>query len=74
MSLWGFCTFLLDFLWGVCIIQVMEPFKRKIWDKFKAWKEESDGSTALLVEGARRIRKPTAVEDFPVDNVTIFER
>ena len=42
----------------------MEIFKRKIWDKFKAWKEESDGHTALLVEGARRIGKSTAVEEF----------
>ncbi|MDD5812480.1 MAG: AAA family ATPase [Treponema sp.] len=42
----------------------METFKRKIWDKFKAWKEESDGHTALLVEGARRIGKSTAVEEF----------
>ena len=42
----------------------MEPFKRKIWDKFKEWKEESDGQTALLVEGARRIGKSTAVEEF----------
>ena len=42
----------------------METFKRKIWEKFKAWKEESDGHTALLVEGARRIGKSTAVEEF----------
>lgn len=42
----------------------MEPFKRKILDKFKAWKNESDGHTALLVEGARRIGKSTAVEEF----------
>jgi predicted AAA+ superfamily ATPase len=40
----------------------METFKRKIWEKFKAWKEESDGHTALLVEGARRIGKSTAKE------------
>ena len=45
----------------------METFKRKIWDKFKAWKEESDGHTALLVEGARRIGKSTAVEEFAKD-------
>jgi predicted AAA+ superfamily ATPase len=42
----------------------VETFKRKIWEKFKAWKEESDGHTALLVEGARRIGKSTAVEEF----------
>lgn len=39
-------------------------FKRKIYDKFLEWKKESDGKTALLVEGARRIGKSTVVEDF----------
>ena len=28
--------------------------KRKIYDKLLEWKNESDGNTALLVEGARR--------------------
>lgn len=39
-------------------------FKRKIYDKLKQWKEESDGKTALLIEGARRIGKSTVVEEF----------
>lgn len=39
-------------------------FKRKIYDKFLLWKEESGGKTALLVEGARRIGKSTIVEEF----------
>lgn len=39
-------------------------FKRKIYDKFLEWKENSDGKTALLVEGARRIGKSTIVEEF----------
>lgn len=39
-------------------------FKRKIYDKLKQWKEESDGRTALLVEGARRVGKSTIVEEF----------
>ncbi|MBO4532116.1 MAG: ATP-binding protein [Treponema sp.] len=42
----------------------MKTFRRKIWDSFKQWKQESNGSTALLVEGARRIGKSTAVEEF----------
>ena len=50
----------------------METFKRKIWEKFKAWKEESDGHTALLVEGARRIGKSTAVEEFSKRNMNIY--
>ena len=32
-------------------------FKRKIYDKLLEWKNESDGKTALLIEGARRIGK-----------------
>lgn len=39
-------------------------FKRKIYDKFLEWKKNSDGKTALLVEGARRIGKSTVVEEF----------
>lgn len=39
-------------------------FKRKIYDKLLEWKKESDGHTALLVEGARRIGKSTVVEEF----------
>ena len=39
-------------------------FKRKIYDKFLEWKKKSDGKTALLVEGARRIGKSTIVEEF----------
>lgn len=39
-------------------------FKRKIYDKFLEWKKNSDGKTALLVEGARRIGKSTTVEEF----------
>ncbi len=39
-------------------------FKRKIYDKLLEWKRESDGRSALLVEGARRIGKSTIVEEF----------
>ena len=39
-------------------------FKRKIYDKLIKWKEESKGSTALLIEGARRIGKSTVAEEF----------
>lgn len=39
-------------------------YKRKIYDKLLEWKNESNGSTALLVEGARRIGKSTVVEQF----------
>lgn len=39
-------------------------FKRKIYTKFLDWKNMSNGSSALLVEGARRIGKSTVVEEF----------
>ncbi|MCI5773064.1 MAG: AAA family ATPase [Erysipelotrichaceae bacterium] len=39
-------------------------FKRKIYEKIKEWKTESNGKTALLIEGARRVGKSTVVEKF----------
>ena len=39
-------------------------FKRKIYSKMLDWKQQSDGRTALLIEGARRIGKSTVVEEF----------
>ena len=39
-------------------------FKRKIYRKLLEWKDQDNGSTALLVEGARRIGKSTIVEEF----------
>lgn len=39
-------------------------FKRKIYDKLLSWKSESNGKTALLIEGARRIGKSTIAEEF----------
>ena len=39
-------------------------FKRKIYERLKAWKQESQGKTALMIEGARRVGKSTVVEEF----------
>ncbi len=39
-------------------------FKRKIYDALLSWKKDSNGQTALLVEGARRVGKSTVVEEF----------
>ena len=39
-------------------------FQRKVYNKLLEWKQESNGKTALLVEGARRIGKSTVVEAF----------
>ena len=43
-------------------------FKRKAYDKLLKWKETSNGKTAILIEGARRIGKSTLVEDFAKKN------
>ncbi len=39
-------------------------FKRKIYDRMLEWKKESNGATALLIQGARRVGKSTIAEDF----------
>ena len=39
-------------------------FRRKIYEKLLEWKKESDGNTALLIEGARRVGKSTIAEEF----------
>ena len=39
-------------------------FKRKIYDDILSWMEEANGTSALLIEGARRIGKSTVVEEF----------
>lgn len=38
--------------------------ERKIIQKFNEWKSRSNGKTALLIDGARRIGKSYAVEEF----------
>ncbi len=42
--------------------------KRKIYDKLLEWKKESNGKTALLIEGARRVGKSFIVEQFAKEN------
>ena len=43
-------------------------FKRKVYDKLLKWKNETQGSKAILVEGARRIGKSTVIEEFAKNN------
>ena len=38
--------------------------RRKIYEKLKKWKETSQGTTALLIEGARRVGKSYIAEEF----------
>ena len=58
------CAF--EVLWGYnrCAFEVPPMFKRKIYNKLLDWKSSSNGKTALLIEGARRIGKSTIVEEF----------
>lgn len=39
-------------------------FKRKIYKDLLDWKDSSKGTTALLIEGARRVGKSTIAEEF----------
>lgn len=39
-------------------------FKRKIYDSILRWKEQRQGSTALLIKGARRVGKSTITREF----------
>ena len=39
-------------------------FERKIYQKMLDWKKESQGQTALLIKGARRVGKSTIAENF----------
>lgn len=53
----------------------MEPeriFKRKIYNRLLQWKESSNGKSALLIEGARRIGKSTIVEAFARNEYTSY--
>ena len=42
--------------------------KRKVYNDILRWKEESQGKTALLIEGARRVGKSYIVEEFAKEN------
>lgn len=42
----------------------MRVFERKIYQKMLQWKKESEGKTALLIKGARRVGKSTIAKEF----------
>lgn len=42
----------------------MPLFRRKIYDTMLKWKQERNGDSALLIEGARRVGKSTIAEEF----------
>ena len=39
-------------------------FERKIYQRMLDWKRDSNGKTALLIKGARRVGKSTIAEEF----------
>lgn len=39
-------------------------FRRKAYQKMLSWKEKQNGTTALLIQGARRVGKSTLAENF----------
>ena len=39
-------------------------FRRKLYDRLLEWKRVSNGKTAIMIEGARRVGKSTLVETF----------
>ena len=39
-------------------------FRRKLYEEMLRWKNERNGSTALLIKGARRVGKSTLAEEF----------
>jgi len=43
---------------------IQQVFKRKIYEQMRKWKDDSDGKSALLIKGARRVGKSTIVEEF----------
>lgn len=47
-------------------------FRRKIYDALLKWKVDSNGRSAVLVEGARRVGKSTIVKQFARDQYESF--
>ena len=46
--------------------------RRKIYEKLLEWKENSNGKTAVLIDGARRVGKSYIVEKFAKENYKSF--
>ena len=47
-------------------------FERKIYKKLLEWKNESNGQTALLIKGARRVGKSTVAREFGMNEYESF--
>lgn len=47
-------------------------FKRKLYAAMLKWKQERNGATALLIQGARRVGKSTMAEEFARNEYTSY--
>lgn len=47
-------------------------FKRKLYAAMLKWKQERNGATALLIQGARRVGKSTIAEEFARNEYTSY--
>ena len=48
--------------------------KRKIYEKLVKWKNESNGKSAILIDGARRVGKSYIAKDFAENNYKSYIR
>ena len=46
--------------------------KRKVYDELLKWKKESNGKTAILIDGARRVGKSYIAEMFAKNNYKTY--
>lgn len=56
-----FCNFAVS---NSVVMDTERTFRRKIYAQMQEWKQTKDGSTALLIKGARRVGKSTIAEEF----------
>ena len=56
----------------ISVMMANRVFKRKIYDRLLQWKQESGGTSAALIQGARRIGKSTIVEEFARNEYTSY--
>ncbi len=50
------------------LFDTMELFRRKVYEDLLEWKNSDAGSTAMMLDGARRVGKSTVAEEFAKRN------
>ena len=46
--------------------------RRKVYEQLKKWKEEQNGESAVLINGARRVGKSYIVKEFAQKEVIFY--